>query len=565
MDSREQKKSVGTEKGVRLRRIRELAVSLYMLALFVAVPLLLRNKYRMLGSFKYEVFRLVSLMGLGLVFMTEVSVWAVSRYQRRKGIGTGVDCPETVSEKGWMQRLVKRFDLTDWFVAGYGLCVIFSYLLAVDRTEAFLGAKGWYMGLVSQLIFVASYFVVSRLWNGRMFVWYAACGTAFVIFLFGVLHRFSLDPFGLYQGLSEEIIRQYLSLIGQNTWYSSYMCTLFPLGLFLFWGGGLSKWAGAGREQERSQKRELIERLAGAVFGVVGFASWVTQNSDSAYIALGLLLLVLFCYGFTGNIWMERFFEVVLLMLFSFSMVGFLQDFFPDRAVLPEALSLLFSRSILPVVLFLLVCIGYGALILLERKGFQIGSCAWIGKGTVALAVVAVIGSILFIVLNTGGYLEEWFGMVSHHNYLLFDDNWGNGRGRTWNYSVRVIRELPILRKLFGVGPDCFAAYGYGDPVYSMQLMQMWGDNRLTNAHCEWMNQVICYGFVGAACYVGIFLSGVVRFLKLGRRKPILIAAALSLLAYAGHNMFCYQQAVCTPFVFIILGMGERLMRLEEK
>ena len=92
----------------------------------------------------------------------------------------------------------------------------------------------------------------------------------------------------------------------------------------------------------------------------------------------------------------------------------------------------------------------------------------------------------------------------------------------------------------------------------------MWGDSTLTNAHCEWMNELVCYGIVGAACFAGIFVSAVGRFYKAGRSNPALIAVALCLLSYTGHNVFCYQQAVCTPFVFLILGMGERLLTLEE-
>lgn len=148
-------------------RIREWAVSLYMAAVFVLLPLLLKDKYSMLGTFKYELFRFLSFAGLGIVFLTEVSVLAAKLVGGKKA-----------------DSFRKHLSVTDWFVAGYGICVTISFLLAVDKAEALWGAKGWYMGFVSQLIFVISYFVVSRWWSGKLGVWYAACIAAFCCIFF---------------------------------------------------------------------------------------------------------------------------------------------------------------------------------------------------------------------------------------------------------------------------------------------------------------------------------------------------------------------------------------------
>lgn len=568
MSGRNEKRNTETGEMTAAEYIRELAVSAYMLALFVVLPLILKDKYRMLGTFKYEVFRLISLIGLGMVILTEVSVLLTSWYKNR-----GKSRPNTSSGRQRVSELWKGLSLTDRFVLGYGICVIISFCLSVDKMQAIWGTKGWYMGLVSQLIFVLSYFVVSRWWSGSRTVWYLACGTAFIVYLLGVLHRFSVDPLGLYEGLSEGTIKQYLSLIGQNTWYSSYMCTLFPLGLFLFWGIGAGKHLDTGDKKRRTGNRkkaafysseELLIRLTGGIFCAVGFASWVTQNSDSAYIALSLIVLVLFYYGFTGNEWMERFLEVLLLLFFSAAVTGFLQDLFPEQAVLPETISIFLTKSLFPVLGFLAVCVVYVLFFYGERRGLRIEWYVWIGRAAVLLYVLAVLMLAGVVVLNTKGYLADWFGFSTQNNYLLFDQNWGNGRGRTWSFSAQVLWEFPWYRKLFGAGPDSFAAYGYGNPVYAQQLADMWGDSTLTNAHCEWMNELVCYGIVGAACFAGIFVSAVGRFYKAGRSNPALIAVALCLLSYTGHNVFCYQQAVCTPFVFLILGMGERLLTLEE-
>ncbi len=547
-----------TEKLTVAEHMRQLATDFYMMAMFVLVPLLMGDKFRQLGNFKYEVFRRISLIGIGVIFLTHVSVLISQRGGKRNGTKSGRKDSARGTGKLGVKRLgelLPGFSLTDGFVLGYGVFAFLSFCFSVDKGEAFWGIQGWYMGLVSQEIFVISYFFVSRWWSGQKRVWYSAAGAAFAVFLFGVLHRFMIDPFFLYEGLSESTIRQYLSFVGQNTWYSSYMCTVFPLGLFLFWNAGSKQ----------------VERIAGGIFLVVGFGSWFTQNSDSAYIALSLMILVLFCYGFAGTVWMERFLETMMLLFGSAAGVGFLQDLFPDRAVLPERISLFLTKSIFPILGFLGICLLYLLLYWLEHKkwksegGFQIQRYGWIGKGAVLLYVTMIVLTIGFLVANTTGYLAEWIGISSQNNYLLFNEDWGTGRGRTWRYTVQVIREFPWYRKLFGAGPDCFAAYGYGNPVYNEQLRNMWGDNVLTNAHCEWMNAVVCYGLAGAACYLGIFVSAVKRFWQAGKKSPALIAVTISLLSYMGHNVFCYQQAVCTPFVFLLLGMGEKILTGEKE
>ena len=65
--------------------------------------------------------------------------------------------------------------------------------------------------------------------------------------------------------------------------------------------------------------------------------------------------------------------------------------------------------------------------------------------------------------------------------YLQWNEYWGNGRGKTWMFSVKMFKDMSITNKLFGVGPDGYAPYAYAS--YSEQLAQMWGELKLTNAH----------------------------------------------------------------------------------
>nr|MCR5525994.1 hypothetical protein [Lachnospiraceae bacterium] len=50
-------------------------------------------------------------------------------------------------------------------------------------------------------------------------------------------------------------------------------------------------------------------------------------------------------------------------------------------------------------------------------------------------------------------------------------------------------------------------------------------------------------------------------FAKRSKTTPEVIAPIMCIVAYMAHNFFCYQQIICTPVIFIIIGAGECLSR----
>ena len=70
--------------------------------------------------------------------------------------------------KGAGVRERKKTDwmLVDWFVAGYFICVLISYLCAADRQASFWGVDTWYTGFVCQLLLIGIYFMISRVYAG---------------------------------------------------------------------------------------------------------------------------------------------------------------------------------------------------------------------------------------------------------------------------------------------------------------------------------------------------------------------------------------------------------------
>ena len=102
--------------------------------------------------------------------------------------------------------------------------------------------------------------------------------------LLAILNRFSVDPFGFYVGVDERYHLLFLSTLGQATWYSSYLCTILPVAMAMF------------IYEKRTRYRSFY-----VVYILVGAVSLVTQNSDSAYVALAAAILTLFAFALDRN------------------------------------------------------------------------------------------------------------------------------------------------------------------------------------------------------------------------------------------------------------------------
>lgn len=502
-----------------------------MLAVF---PFYMENRYSKLGVSKFRFFLAVSVICL-----------------LPAGILQIVRLMADLKKAAW-QKIAGKLSGLDWAMLLYLAAVFLSWALSVDRQQAWTGMKGWSMGLRSQCILVLIYFLASRHFPWKKILFAAHFLASAVVFGLGIGHRFMIDPLHMYEGISETNQLLFLSTIGQASWYSSYVCTVLVIGVTIFF---LSK--------------NPLLRLTMGAYCMLGFGTVVTQNSDSAFAAMAFLLFVLFLAACDSMDKMERFFEVLLLMFGSFKITGVLQEVFSGRAVKLGGLSEFLSKSTQTWLLFLITCLIYMAFLFYRQKfpGQEKLRSGRLLRRLAAAAVLAVLVLYVFFVwANTTGHLKEWTGYASSNQYLLFDRYWGNSRGFTWKFTVSAFTALPVLRKLFGVGPDCFSVYCYADFELGAQLDHYFGwDQTLINAHNEFLNAAFCVGLAGLTAYVLILMAAFVRFFRGRKERPLALMGALAVLVYASHNFFCYQQVCCTPFLFLILGMAENLMRNGQK
>ncbi len=517
-------------------RMTERLLAAAVLAVCVAVPLYARDGYHQIGNAKFEAYRRIMAGGFGLL-LPMAAAYMICRIAEHK-FPSGKLC------------LAGRFlqmSLTDKFVFAYLILTGVSVVSGGFYEDALWGISGWNMGLWSQLSFVLLYLFLSRFGRYYRVVLSVLCVVAAVVFGIGILHRLMIDPIGFYDGLTGEQKAQFLSTLGQATWYASFLAVTLPVGIgsFLYAGqGGL--------------------RIAGGIYVMLGFCTLVSQNSDSAYFALAGTMFVFFMVSCEKRETLCRFMAVLTMFFAAGKIMYLLMGMRPNPELEPDFITEFMWESGQAWILFG-VCLALTlALAYKERHSgtgrYSAPTVRRVRRGTAGAVTGLAAGIVLIICLQSRGALPEPVSdKISTVSYLNWGDTWGNSRGRIWSFTGRVISQESLLHRIFGVGPDCFNSYV--SAYHGEEQTLLWGEKKLTNAHNEWLNMLVNGGILGAVAYMGIYITAIGRFLRGRRQNFLLTGIAASCVSYMCYNFFCYQQVLCTPFVFMLMGIGEYILR----
>ncbi len=436
-----------------------------------------------------------------------------------------------------------RFSSVDIMVSLYALFVILSAILTPYRNELLWGIELSGMGLAAQFLFIFLYFITSRLFDPdelKVLV-YASLAASSVVSVIGILQRFGYDIFDLYHGLENKL---FISTIGQHTFFSSYLILFYMLGVFAMW---------------ISDPGSAMYKAAAAQLIIVSVLPCIL-NADMIFAGLFFALSFLFVLSFESMERMKAFFEIALIILLAWRITGIVWILAKPEFLL-EPLPKFIMQS--PYLWIPVLCLALVYLFIRkkagEKPGFDLSKYSRIGYLYAGLVGFVMLVIIVYIILNTKQLLPE--RLRSNANYLLFDPFWGNGRGAIWHDSVMsFLQELKAspVTAIFGAGPDQFF---YVLDEYVHEWLIIYTDKIALYAHNEWLNAFICSGVFGGMAYLGIFLSALIRFVKNREGAPVALGAAVIVVAYLAHQMFGYQQFISTPYIFLILGIGEQAVR----
>ena len=463
------------------------------------------------------------------------------------GLHLGLFVVDCVRRKGFglasLRRGLAGFSVTDWCVVGYMGVVVISYLGSDYKDVAALGNDKWSMGALMQLSLGAGYFLISRFWNRKVWMVMLMLPVSGVLFLLGYLNRFNIWPIPMEVNGNP----QFISLAGNINWYCGYLVTILFGAVYLLWSGVFVK----------SWPKNV---LRGYLF--VGFCALTTNGNSSGILTLLGIFFVLLLVSVGDVHKLERYCEIALILGASCVFTLIIRVLFPTAITYQETSNNLFTYSPLPIILVLL---ALGMLLWsrsLRKKGtYPVRLFRILARCLVLFCILAVVIFTILLVVNT--IAPGSIGPLSDIGIFTFSPSWGSRRGATWMAGAMAWWELPFLKKLFGVGPDCMGEFLYRDGSDALLnlLYTVWPNERLSNAHCEWLTVLVNLGLLGLISFGGIIITSVYRFLKNGAKQSdpygfLVGACGLAILAYSIHNVVSFQQILNEPAMFVILGIG---------
>ena len=441
-----------------------------------------------------------------------------------------------------LSQKIGALTLTDKFVIVYGIVAVLGFTLSEFPQTALWGYDQWYMGIFSQMLFIWIYFMISRCYRPKQYIFWGAYIASALVFSLGILNRFSIDLLGFFgANLETWNLTHMISTIGNINWYACYLSIVFPFGIYFFWNSN-------------NRKKNIIS----GSYLVIGYLTLFTQGSESAIPAIGIIMIILFFFSFQENRHMKKYLQSLIILSIVGITLRILLFVLPDYFnLVADSFSITLIQSNIWICIFTFSMILLGILSVKEQHGFLITTI----KNAKIVILIGMLLLIEILVASICIYILDpsMIPFYDQISYLQFGNEWGNGRGHLWNVALKTFFDMPLLQKLVGVGPDCFQNYVYTYELNAISSYQgQWSANMVAaNAHNEWITHLINYGMIGLTAYLGIFISAIIKCLKTKNNSIVFRGFLLCIISYMINGIFSFQQVVTAPILFIIFGIVE--------
>ncbi len=516
-----------------MKKVADIFVTAYLLLLFVVYPFYMKEGYVEIGQAKADFWMKIS-AGAAIVFTVLGIVMLIQRLctGRKQHAEAALQQEQRSGMRGPLFIWRNVLSPTDRFVLLFGITLIVSYFLSVDRTEALWGTEGWNMGVMLYGLLCVLYFQIRSFWipDEKMIGLILTASGA--VLLLGVLDRFSLHVIPLE-------IRDpgFLSTLGNINWFTGYLIVFVSVaaGLFVL------------------TDQAWMKLLTGVV-SAIGFLAGICQGSSSIFLYFACLFAVLLWIAADAPDKCPRLLFLWVAFCLDAQVIRLLRELLPDGYTYEtDNLCGYFSQGNLS--LYLLV-IGACVILVLQKCLRKYPAITKYLRRLIAAVMIAFPVVFAGIALQKAGILESFVRTESAGALLQGDVTWGNGRGMTYRIGFLLLSHMSPVQWLFGVGPDCFASYAYSVPEVAAEISGYFGNDRLTNAHCEILTMLVNQGLAGTICYLGMFAA----YLRTGFMKksnPYSMSIAVAVICYLLHNLVSFANVLNLPFLIILLAMGE--------
>lgn len=426
----------------------------------------------------------------------------------------------------WDKICKDRFQKGDVLYVLFLLAGVISVCISDNRREAWNGEAGRHLGLLLYLIYGMAIVLVVTAEKINHIIFYGYAISTAAVSVLGVLNRYGIDPLHFYDEMVDDQKAVYISTIGNVDFFSVHLGVAFLFFAVLFLISNNTK--------------ELCIYGTAMTMAALGICSSI---ADSGYIAV-------FFYMITGWIVVKkemqlfRYFFSICIFFSCEEVIKYLNmRSAPD---VMDGIGIWIQNSICEIAIiiaaFFAVLVWAGTKIDAGWKNmfYRKAKCML----QIVVILLAAVMIILFFAVNFFyiGIAEN--GILS---YLHITDEWGNGRGYVWRGSVSYYKQLPLIKKCFGIGPD--------------RLISIFRSVGYDNAHNEFLQFLLTHGAIGTFFY---FAWGIYSFYELvtdGKKQKYCIAVAMTTVGYALMMCFSVNTVHVTIIPLLLLCIGKRLSK----
>lgn len=540
-------------------------MEIYVLFYLCIFPMAMHDKYFDILKFRFRLFWIPTLV-FTLVFMI-IGLYQlnlVKKPHRTESVKSASESghkesAHAVAEKTTWQKIKGKFTEyraqgkitnTDiWFTLLF-LEMGVSTLLAPYKYEALWGSRGRYQGFVLWTMFYAAYILITRYYRYKN--WHLLLILIFSLgpCILGIIQFFTFDPFDFFSHTDPKYRYIYASTIGNINTYSAYTAMMLAMSTVTF------VLAKNSRTEILSSLIMLIHCFAhvmsisdntvlstAALFGVLPFLTWKnTKQFIKTLFSLTIFILAMIVSG----------------AIYQTGMMTMNQD---GKSLLISIGCTSFAKLILAIMIFTIMVLSVACM---NKKEHYIDKmpfylCKIWG---ILLGLAFAVGIAVLIYANIpSNSLTIAKLPYSLQKILVFNDNWGTGRGLGWRLGFQYyFGDSTLTQKLFGNGLDTYYIIMM-DRYKNIMRSEAYGI--FDNAHNEYIEYLMTIGAAGLVVYLLMIVNAV----KAGFRKQEshFIAMTTAVFVYLIQASVNIAVPIITPIfiIFLSISSGKNIESIE--
>lgn len=515
------------------KRINSIVVGLFTLLILAGVPVIFRDYYFDILTFKYHFYcAVVILMVLVLLIAAIIFINIDNRNYEGKNRAAIIN-----------EINIRSLSAADWAMLAFFMAVVISTFQSDYFYESFWGNEGRYCGLFLIILYTVSFFIITKCLRFKQWYLDVFLAAGMIVCIIGILHYFQIDPIGFKTDLTDKDYHNFTSTIGNINTYTSYIAIVTGMSSILF-----------------VNEKKIYRKIWYLICVVVSLFSLITGISDNAYLALMALYGLLPLYLFSNLKGFKQYVLMLAILISEFQLIDFVMQKFPKHVMEISGLFNIVSgySKLIYVVLILWgmtailyvldYVLGKGRM---DRGESNIGRLIW-------LAIIVIVAALMVFVLydvNVKGNINR-YGSLS--GYLYFDDDWGTHRGYIWRIGLESYQRFPLIHKIFGYGPDTFGIitrYNYYD-----EMVKLYGE-KFESAHNEYLQYFITIGVVGLLSYLSLLIVSIWKMMKEMKREPSVVAIVFAVICYGAQAFVNISVPIVAPVMLTLLMVGLSMIR----